>query len=398
MKYIVVVPDGMSDRPLKELKGKTPLEIANKPNMDFIANRGNNGLLKTVYRGLPLDSGVANLSILGYEPSKYYPGRGPLEAANMKLEFEENDIALRCNIITEDNGLLVDYSAGHITTAEAQELIRTVNNNLGTENIIFYPGVCYRHVLLLKGNNSEKIVCQMPHDITGQEIEKNLIKPKVPEARETAGLLNGLMLKSKEILERHPVNRKRIEEGKNPGNMIWPWGPGREPRIPPFRDMFGLTGSLISAVDLLKGLAVSIGLEVIDVPGATGYLDTNYEGKADAAMGSLKKRDFVYIHIESTDEAGHEGSIEHKVQAIEDIDKRVIGRVLDKLEGDYAIGLLPDHATPISVRTHTDDAVPFAIYSTKKAGDKIKRYSEKDAKKGAYGLRQGTEFMRLLLE
>lgn len=397
MKYIVILADGMSDRPLGELNGKTPLNVADKPNMDLIAERGTSGLLNTMYPDLPLDSGVANLAILGYDPRKYYPGRGPLEAARLNLKLGEKDIAMRCNLVTEKDEKLDDFSAGHIGNDEAAKLITFVNEKLGTGGVEFYPGVSYRNIIVLRDNYSERLECKPPHDIIGKEIFKNLIKPQSTEARRTAELLNELTLRSRELLGGHEINKRRAGQGKNPANMIWLWGPGRNPKIPSFESMFGIGGSVISAVDIIKGIAQIIGLNPIDVPGATGYIDTNYEGKVDAALKSLKDEDFVFIHLESTDEAGHEGSIEHKVQAIEDIDKRVVGRLMDNLEGDYSIGVLPDHATSISLRTHTDDPVPFSIYSTKKDGDSVQKYSENDAAKGSYGVRKGTEFMGLLL-
>ncbi|MBM3308987.1 MAG: cofactor-independent phosphoglycerate mutase [Candidatus Altiarchaeales archaeon] len=397
MKYIVIVGDGMSDRPLKELNGKTPLEVACKPNMDYIAANGNSGLLRTIFKDLPADSGVANLSVLGYDPHKYYPGRGALEAMNMNIKLGVNDVALRCNTVTVKDGLLADYSAGHITSGESEKLIEYANKKLGNKFVSFHPGVAYRHVLVLKSKYSQDVECQPPHNIVGQKVDKNLVKPLSRKAKETAVLLNDIMLKSREILEEHAVNAKRVKAGKNPANMLWPWGPGKKPQMPSFKKMFGVEGSIISAVDIIKGIGRVMGLEVINVPGATGYLDTNYEGKADAALKSLEKKDFVFIHIESTDESGHEGNIEHKIRAIEDIDTRVIGRILSNISGDYTIGILPDHATPISVRMHTDDSVPFAIYSTReKKKDSVKVYSEKEAKKGCYGLKDGAEFMKIL--
>jgi len=397
MKYIVVVCDGMSDRPLEKLGGRTPMEAAHKPNMDSIAARGNSGMLQTIYQDLPADSGVANLSLLGYDPHKYYPGRGPLEAMNMNIDLMPGDVALRCNTITEKEGVLVDYSAGHITNEESGELMEYLNEELGDEFVSFHPGISYRHVMVLRMKYSPDVDCQPPHDIVGSKISENLVKPLNDKAVETAQLLNRLILASKDLLEDHPVNARRAKAGKNPANLIWPWGPGRKPNLPSFRRMFGVHGSIISAVDIIKGIGRVAGLNVINVPGATGYLDTNYEGKADAALASLKDGDFVYIHIESTDESGHEGDIKHKVKAIEDIDGKVVGRILEKVGGDFTIGVLPDHATPIAVRTHTDDPVPFAIYSTKREKkDNVKVYSEREAKRGYYGTLDGPKFMRIM--
>lgn len=398
VKYIVVCGDGMSDRPLPELSGKTPLEAASTPNMDEIAGRGDCGLLKTMFEGLPKDSGVANLAVLGYDPKKHYPGRGPLEAANMRIPLGPQDVVLRCNTITEENGILADYSGGHITSEESHALIRHVSSALGRDDLTLHPGVAYRHVAVLRDHFSDKLVCQPPHDIVGQSIKENLIQPTEPSAAKTAGELNDIMLKSQELLRTHPVNERRISSGKRPANMLWFWGQGRRPSLPSFKSLHGLSGSIISAVDIIKGIGVSVGLEVVEVAGATGYLDTNYEGKADAARDSLSRLDFSYVHVESPDESGHERSIEHKIQAIEDLDRRVIGRLLDTLSGDYVIGVLPDHATPISVGTHTDDPVPFAVYSTvRKASKPLDSYSERNARNGAYGMREASEFMKLLI-
>lgn len=400
MKYVAIVGDGMSDRPLKELRGKTPLEVASKKNMDFIAREGCCGQLKTLYRSLPLCSSVANLSLLGYDPRKYYTGRGPLEAVNKNIRLAAKDIVFRCNLITvsEDNKI-VDYSAGHISNSESEKLMKEIDGELGSEGIRFYPGVSYRNLLVLRREYSPDVRCKPPHDIVGRPLDRNLAK-SVGRGKKTADLLNKLTLSSRNILEDHPINKRRISEGKNPGNMIWLWGGGRKPRMPPFKKKFNVTGSLISAVDLLKGIAKTIGLEVIDVPGATGYYDTDYRGKADYALKSLAKNDFVYVHVEATDEAGHEGSIKGKIKAIEDLDEKLVGKILDnihRIDDNYAIGVLPDHATPIEARTHTIEPVPFAIYSTSGKKDAVESYSEKASKKGVYGLMQGFEFMPLLL-
>jgi len=399
MKYVIVVGDGMSDYPIKELGDRTPLEYAKTPNLDFVARNGKCGMLRTLYKNFPLDSGVANLSLLGYDPRKYYPGRGPLEAANMNVNLSKNDIAMRCNLITEENGVLKDYSAGHITNEEAEKLINFVNENLGRKEINFYPGVSYRHLLVLRNDYSVDLNCKPPHDIVGQEIQKNLIKPLSDDAESTALMLNKLTLKSVEILEQHEINKKRISEGKNPGNMIWPWGPGKFPRMPKFEAKYSVKGAMISAVNILRGIARCVGMEVVDVPGITGYLDTNYKGKADYAVKALEKNDLVFVHIESTDEAGHEGSIEHKIQAIQDVDL-VVGRIMNALEGkEFKIAVMSDHPTPIPVKTHTADPVPFAIYTTNEKGDGVEKYSEREIeKKGAYGLREGYEFMELLVK
>lgn len=398
MKYIIIIGDGMADWPIEELSGKTPLEAAKKPNMDFISKNGKCGLLRTLRDGMPFGSDIANLSILGYEPGKYYSGgRGPIEAASMGLKLGRNDIAFRCNLITEENGFIRDYSGGHISTEEAEILIKEINKKLGTTKVQFYPGKSYRHILILKDSFSEKIRCMPPHDIIGQRVDENLIKVEDKEGEDTAEFLNKLILESKKILENHTINKKRIKEGKSPANMIWLWGAGKKPRMPKFREKFGINGALISAVDLLNGIAIYLGMEIVNVSGATGYIDTNYEGKADAAIDSLKRNDLVYVHVESIDEMSHEGNIKGKIKAIEDLDKRIVGKILDRVkEKDIRIAILPDHATPIKARTHTSDPVPFAIYSKKMKGDNL-NYDENSAKKGSYGLREGTEFMKILL-
>ncbi|KYC47357.1 MAG: 2,3-bisphosphoglycerate-independent phosphoglycerate mutase 1 [Candidatus Methanofastidiosum methylothiophilum] len=389
MKYIVVCGDGMADYPIEERGNKTVLELSNIPNMNMIAKEGAMGELKTVPEGFEAGSDVANLSILGYDPKKYYTGRGPLEAYSIGVDLNEGDIAFRCNIITEENGLIKDYSSGHITTAESTELIKKISESFNVGK--FYPGVSYRHLFVYNGENS--FVCTPPHDVVGQKVSDNLIKGK------NADILNKMMLESKKILMDHPVNKKRISEGKNPGNMIWFWGQGKKVYMEPFSEKFGMKGGVISAVDLIKGIGYGAKMDVINVPGATGFIDTNYEGKADYALKALEKNDFIYIHVEAPDEAGHAGNLEMKIKAIEDLDKRVVGRLLNKLDSsgyDYKIGIVADHPTPIKVKTHVSDPVPFAVYSDKIESDNSSKYTEKEAKKGRYGLIQGSEFIDLL--
>lgn len=374
MKYIIIVTDGMADRPLKELGGKTPLMVAFKPNMDRLASEGIVGAVRTIPEGLYPGSDVANLSIMGYDPKRYYTGRAPLEAASIGVKLKEEDVAYRCNLVTlqfnkdRTRAIMEDYSAGHITTEEARELIKAINQALSTESISFYPGVSYRHLMVWK-NGIAECECTPPHDITGKEITDYLPSGKADE------ILRSLMLRSVEILESHPVNRSRIQKGLRPANSIWLWGQGKRPNIPTFTEKYGLKGSLISAVDLTKGIGIYAGLKIINVPGVTGYIDTNYTGKAEYGINSLREHDLVYIHIEAPDEASHEGSIEKKIKAIEDIDALVIGTVLRMLKSydEYRLLILPDHATPISVRTHTDEPVPFILYdSRKRAGNHIR--------------------------
>jgi 2,3-bisphosphoglycerate-independent phosphoglycerate mutase len=402
MKYIVVLGDGMADRPLKSLGGKTCLEKAHKPGMDYIAEKGRMGLLRTLREDMPLGSDIANLSVLGYDPKKYYSGgRGPLEAAAMGVPLDVGDIAFRANLITVEDGRIKDYSGGHVSSEESAKLISSLDKNISSRDMRLYPGVSYRNLLVLKNSMIEHSDLEEtpPHDIMGQKAAENLIKAKNTKAQGIADMLNGLMTGSQALLEQHPVNQKRLLEKKDQANMLWIWGGGSRPKMPAFFEKYGVKGGLISAVDLLRGIAVYAGLEVISVPGATGYLDTDYSAKAECALKSLDKNDYVYIHVEAPDEAGHEGLVEEKIKAIEDIDEKIVSRILEEMEGkEYKMAVLPDHATPIDVRTHTSEPVPFAIYSSPggKKGDGI-GYSEKNAANGSYGLIEGRDFMDLLI-
>ena len=391
MKYIVLVGDGMADYPIPELGGLTPLQAANIPNMDFIAKHGRNGVAKTVPDSMTPGSDVANLSIMGYDPVKYYSGRGPLEAGSIGVTLEKDDIAFRCNLITEKDGILADYSAGHISSDEARILIETVDRELGN-SCKFHAGVSYRHLLVMK--EGEKSVCTPPHDVVGQSIEDVLPRG------ENSKILIDLIRASKTILENNEINKKRRKNGKNIANLIWPWGQGRAPNMPVFKKMFGISGSIISAVDLLKGIGKYAGLNIINVPGATGYLDTNFSGKADYALRSLKERDFILVHVEAPDEAGHMGNLEAKMKAIEDFDEKVVGGMLNELGGfgDYRILILPDHPTPISLRTHTREPVPFAIYSSTESADYVERFDESAAKEGVFGLVEGHSLLKMMIK
>ncbi len=393
MKYVVLLGDGMADYPLDELGGLTPLQAARTPNMDRIAKQGQCGLAQTVPLDMPPGSDVANLAILGYDPAKYYSGRGPLEAASMGVELAEDDIAFRCNLITEKDGIIADYSAGHISTEEAGELIRMVDDHLGSNNARFHAGISYRHLLVLSDSRGQDAQCTPPHDQVGGKVADFL-----PQGQD-AELLNQLIMDSKPLLESHEINRRRMAEGKNMGNMIWPWAQGRAPSMPHFRELYGIGGAMISAVDLLKGLGVCAGLEVIDVPGATGYLDTNYKGKADAALHALESGDFVYVHVEAADEAAHIGDLDAKMQAIEDFDSKVVGHVLNGMAAfdDYKILLMPDHSTPIPVRTHTHDPVPFVVLSSSGGGDDVTEYNEFSAESGSLGTVEGHRIMNYLV-
>ncbi|MFA7283745.1 MAG: cofactor-independent phosphoglycerate mutase, partial [Candidatus Omnitrophota bacterium] len=321
-KYIVLVADGMADHPVDELNMRTPLEAARTPNMDFIVQNGYLGQVKTIPDKMNPASDVANLSIMGYDPARYYSGRAPLEAANLGIEMEEDDVAFRCNLITVEGDTLLDYSAGHIKSGEAEKLVRLIDQKLGSNKFRFFPGVSYRHLLLAKRGAELKLQnlkCLAPHDIPGQSIKKNLPKG------DNAELIIKLMLDSREILSAHEINQVRLDLKENPANMIWLWGQGVKPKMPEFKNKFGLSGSVISAVDLLKGLGRILGLEVIDVEGATGYYDTNYAGKAEAAVRSLERNDFVFVHVEAPDEAGHNGDLREKIAAIERFDQLIVG-------------------------------------------------------------------------
>ena len=401
MKYILVIGDGMADYSVSNLNGRTPLQAANHPYMDKIVSRGICGTVKTIPNGMQANTDVAILSILGYNPKEQSVGRGPLEAASMGVKLGENDIALRCNIITENNGVLFDYSAGHIATAEGKKLIESIASVFGNKiDIDFYGGISYRHLLVLRGKDySDKIHCFPPHDVMGKEITKIMVKPTAKIGNKTAMLLNRLIAESKDILGNDPVNKERIRAGKNPGNMIWPWGQGKKPKFMTLEERFKLKGAVISAVDVIKGMGVYAGMDVINVPGATGYIDTNYEGKAEFALDSLKNHDFVLVHVEAPDEAGHTGDAALKIKTIEDLDRRLIGKMIENLTGDYTIAVLPDHMTPVTTRTHTADPVPFAMYSSiKERKNKVRHFDEESVKKASYDIKRGHLFLSMFLE
>ncbi len=399
MKYVILQGDGMPDHLLPELGGKTPLEVANTPNLDKIAKCATTfGMVKTIPDPLPPGSDVGNLTVLGYDPMIYYTGRSPLEAASMGVELGATDVTLRCNLVTlcSQNGSMImeDYSAGHISTEEARVLILDLKKELEEENLTLHPGVSYRHLLVWSGGNKD-VSTTPPHDISGKDIATHL------PSGEGSQKLNDLIEKSRDILKDHPVNKKRIEEGKSPATSIWLWGQGVAPTMPSFKELYGLSGSVISAVDLVKGIGKYAGLVVIDVPGATGYLDTNYEGKVDYALNSLEEVDLTMIHIESTDETGHMGDAKLKIQAIEDFDGRVVGRVLDGIQrfGDYKILVMSDHPTPIDIRTHINEPVPFAIYSS--SDESVKNdsfvYTEKSASESNLYVNEGYKLVSMLI-
>lgn len=396
MKYIVIVPDGAADYPCEELKGKTPLEVADKPAINSLAAEGIVGRVKTIPRGFAPASDVANLALLGYEPQKYYTGRGPLEAANLGVELSENDIAFRCNLITESEGNILDYSAGHISDGEAKALIGYIGKNLSTPDIEFYPGTSYRHLMVYRkvaGWGLDKLRYFPPHDIMGKEIKKHLPRGK------NSQLVNDLMLRSQAILKDHEINKVRIDLGENPANMIWLWGCGAQPDLPAFKEKFGLEGGVISAVDLIKGIGRLVGLKVAEVKGANGYYDTNYEGKAKAALKILEDSDFVFVHIEATDEAGHNKDLLMKIACIERIDKMIVAKIVKELKGkDFRVLITPDHPTPVALRTHTDEPVPFLICGTgiKPAG--FLNYCEAQAMDSDLYFSSGPELLKFFLK
>ncbi|MBQ2045697.1 MAG: cofactor-independent phosphoglycerate mutase [Muribaculaceae bacterium] len=401
MKYIIVLGDGMADEPIATLGGKTPLQVAKTPTMDFLAKNGKLGILETVPNGFHPGSEIANLSVLGYDVTKVFEGRGSLEAASMGIEILQDEMAMRCNLICIEDGKIKNHSAGHISNEEALELINYLQQELGDDRISFYPGISYRHLLKIK-NADKRILCTPPHDVPGTPYKDVLIKHQIEEASETATLINDLILKSQELLSKHPINQKRILEGKDPANSIWPWSPGYKPSMQKLSDLYGISkGVVISAVDLIKGIGVYAGLEPIDVDGATGLYNTNYEGKINAAIDALRgDADFVFLHIEASDEAGHEGDVELKVKTIEYLDSRVLKPLINALgsiNDDVAIALLPDHPTPCRLRTHTSNPVPFLIYHKGIEADDVDQFNEISAQRGGFKLIKQDAFIRNLI-
>lgn len=390
----------MADEPIEALGGKTPMQYADTPYMDKLAEMGVTGRMKTVADGFHPGSEVANMAVLGYDLPTVYEGRGVLEAASIGYDLKPSEMAMRCNLICVEGDILKNHSSGHITTEEADELIRFLNEKLGPDRIHFYTGVSYRHLLVVKGGD-KRLDCTPPHDVPLHPFRPLMIKPEAPEAQETADLLNNLILQSQEILKDHPVNLRRIAAGKDPANSIWPWSPGYRPAMQTMQEMYGFKqGSVISAVDLIRGIGVYAGLEVIDVEGATGLYDTNYEGKAHAALEALKTNDFVYLHVEASDEAGHEGDVDLKIRTIENLDKRAIGILFEELQKwdePVAIAVLPDHPTPCAIRTHTNTPVPFLIYKPGQEPDSVTRFDEFSVLEGKHGILEKDEFIKELL-
>jgi 2,3-bisphosphoglycerate-independent phosphoglycerate mutase len=399
MKYIILLGDGMSDEPIEELDGKTPLQAAVTPNMDKLARQGIIGLAETVPMEFHPGSDVANLSVFGYDPATCYTGRSPLEAASMGVELGPDDVAFRLNLVTlglaGGDVFMQDFSAGHITTEEARELIECLQDELGDDEFQFYPGVSYRHLMVWRGGRDDFNVLP-PHDLTGKSILDHVSRSE--ESMPLMQIVNAAQL----LFKRHPVNLKRESDGKPPANSIWLWGQGRRPQMPTLQEKFSLSGAVISAVDLIKGIGIYAGLDVINVPGATGYLDTNYLGKAEAALEALKTRDFVYLHVEAPDEAAHGGSLSDKIEAIERFDEDVVGTVMNGIDalGDYRVLLLPDHPTPVVKMTHTKDPVPFVLsgsgseFVSEKAAVE---YSEPAAKASGLVVDPGHQMMEILV-
>ena len=400
MKYIIILGDGMSDQPEDEHGGLTPLMAAHKPNIDHLAKIGRNGLLKTIPEKLHPGSEVANLAVLGYDVEAVFEGRGVIEAASMGVQLDEGDLAMRCNLICIADEKIKNHSAGHISTIEAIELIKYLNEELGTERIRFYPGVSYRHLLIIKGG-SKLLNCIPPHDVPGTLVADVLPTAIIESGEETAKLLLSLIQESYKLLNNHPINLKRKLDGKDMANSIWPWSPGYKPAMKTLKEMFGIgSGAVISAVDLIQGIGVYAGLDVIKVEGATGLYDTNYEGKAQAAIEAIKTRDFVYLHIEASDEAGHEGDYDLKLRTIEYLDGRIVKYIVEeiaKMEEPVAIAVLPDHPTPWKLKTHTRDAVPFLIWYPGIQPDEVQCYDEFAARNGSYGVLKSHQFMEELL-
>ena len=398
MKHIIILGDGMADWPVESLGGKTLLQYAKTPYMDLLAAKGRTGMLSTVPDGFHPGSEVANSSILGYDQNEVYEGRGPLEAASIGVDLADDDMAIRCNLICIDGDNIKNHSAGHLTTEEADVLIKYLQKRLGTETVHFYTGIQYRHLLVIKGGDKH-LRCTPPHDVPGKPWRPLLVVPEVPEAQATADVINDLILKSQELLAEHPLNKQRVAEGKDPANSIWPWAGGYRPKMTPLTETYPQIkrGAVITAVDLIRGIGRYAGLRCIDVEGATGLFDTNYEGKAQAAIEALKTDDFVYLHVEASDEAGHEGNLALKLRTIEDLDRRVVGPIYEAVKDwnePVAIAVLPDHPTPVAHLTHTNEPVPFLIYKPGAEPDGVKTFDEVACKEGACGLLEKDGFIR----
>ena len=403
MKYVIFLGDGMADYPIPELDGKTPLMVAKKPGMDWIAREGRTGLFRTIGPDMLTGSAIANLSVLGYNATELFQGtegRGVLEAASLGVDLEESDLALRVNLICIEEGKIRSHSAGHISNEEAHTLIEEAQAHFGGWPLRLYPGLSYRHLLVVP-DGEFRLECFPPHDHVGTPWRELAIRPMGSGGKETADLLNRLVEESQKLLDNHPINRKRRANGKQPANSLWPWAPGKKPHMKTLQERFGVRGAAITAVDLIKGLAIYAGMKPIAVPGATGLYDTNYEGKADAALKALEEVDLVYIHVEAADEAGHERDLALKIRCIEDLDQRLIQRVLDGLKQkgwESTIAVLPDHPTPIANGNHTREPVPVAIRFPHMPGDGVGCFDEESVKAGSLGLMTGSQFIEIFLK
>jgi 2,3-bisphosphoglycerate-independent phosphoglycerate mutase len=398
LKYIILVGDGIGDLPVPALNGRTPLEAARTPAMDFVASHGILGRVHTVPPGFPPGSDVANLSLLGYKPAAIYTGRSPLEAASLGVDLGPDEIAFRCNLVNleqqDDRVVMVDYSGGHIETAEARELIAALNNEISSRLFTLYPGVSYRHLFVFRGDISG-LVTVPPHDYTGRDVTSFWRRyERYPE-------LMAFIREAGRVLAHHPVNARRRQQGRLPANGVWLWGEGKAPSMPTLAATYGLRGALISAVDLLKGIGVYAGMEIVHVPGATGYLDTNYHGKVEAALDALNRCDLVLVHVEAPDETGHQGLLQEKIRAIEDFDQKVVQPILDGMQGraDFRLVVCMDHFTPISLKTHTAVPVPFALFDSRRPERQSSlTYSEKNGEGAALCFADGEDFFRFVIE
>ena len=399
MKYLVFLADGMADEPIAELDGKTPLEVANTPSLDALAKNGAQGTLLTIPKPFPSSSDAANLSVLGYDLAKNYCGRGPIEAARQDIELKEDEIAFRCNLVTIIDGILEDYSAGQIDQESSENLINLLNDKLGNTKIKFYPGVSYRNLLILKGVEfSDKIGYHKPDSNQGVEWKEIMPYSQDKEADTTVILIKGLIEKSIEILKYAPANISLMENDKKPANCIWPWSPGRKPHFETFKEKYNKKGAVISAVDVILGIGKLTKMEAVKPDGATGFIDTNYENKVEAALDVLKRNDFVYLHLEAIDECSHMGDLDLKIKAIEAFDERLVRPVLDKIDDDVTIGVLPDHPVPVKLRKHTRSPVPFLISGKTVPKDGNSEYSEKTAARGGFGALEKYTFLDTLFK
>ncbi len=409
MKHIIILGDGMADHPVERLGGKTPLQHANTPYMDLLAKNGRCGRLITVPEGFPPGSEVANTAIMGYDLDKVYEGRGPLEAASIGYEMRPDDMAIRCNIICLKDGNIKNHHGGHLTTADADTLIQYLDQHLGNERVRFITGIQYRHLLVIRGGNKH-IICSPPHDHPDEPWQPLLVKadddptndPNRLTPQQTADLINDLILKSQQLLADHPINLARRAEGRDEANSIWPWSPGYRPKMQTIAELFPQvkSGSVISAVDLIKGIGHYAGLRIVEVEGATGLYDTNYEGKAQAAIEALRNEDFVFLHLEASDEAGHDGNLELKVRTIEYLDHRIVEPIYKEVstwQEPVCIAVLPDHPTPVEIRTHVNEPVPFIIWHRDIQPDGVTQYDEVSAVQGHYGLLRLSQFIHALM-